>query len=75
MLFDEITSDLDGASEKRLTQLLKELSETVIVLSVSHRMQTVVMSDRIFVLEGGRFIAEGNFRELKQECRVFSELF
>ena len=75
MLFDEITSDLDGASEKRLKQLLKELSETVIVLSVSHRMQTVVMSDRIFVLEGGRFIAEGNFRELKQECRVFSELF
>lgn len=75
MLFDEITSDLDGASEKRLTQLLKKLSETVIVLSVSHRIQTVEMSDRIFVMDGGRFIAEGTFGDLKQECGVFSELF
>lgn len=75
MLFDEITSDLDGVSEKRLTQLLKELSETAIVLSVSHRMQTVVISDKIFVMDGGRFIAEGTFGELKLECGVFSELF
>lgn len=75
MMFDEITSDLDGVSEKKLTNLLKALSRTVIVLSISHRIQTIVESDRIYVLDDGHFIAEGTYKQLKQECGLFSELF
>ncbi len=54
MLFDEITSDLDGNSEKNLVNTLKDLGKNSVVISVSHRVHAVQNSDKIFVLDQGR---------------------
>ncbi|MEO3947777.1 ABC transporter ATP-binding protein [Gorillibacterium sp. CAU 1737] len=75
MLFDEITSDLDGKSEKQLCQIMKELSRDRIVLSISHRMNAIVDSDWIFVLEDGRIVDQGDFHTLSKTNVLFSNLF
>lgn len=75
ILFDEITSDLDGIAEKELTNIMKNLSKTAIVISISHRLQTIAKSDCIFVLDSGTIVESGTFEFLKNESNVFSELF
>lgn len=75
ILFDEITSDLDGISEKILTNIMKKLSKSAIVISISHRLQTITESDCIFVLDSGTIVDSGTFEYLKNHSNVFSELF
>lgn len=75
IMFDEITSDLDGVSENNLTDIMKRLSETAIVISISHRLLTVSKSDYIYVLDSGSIISHGTFEYVKQHCMMFNDLF
>ncbi|MBU5310458.1 ABC transporter ATP-binding protein/permease [Tissierella carlieri] len=75
MLFDEITSDLDGKSEKLLSNIMKDMSKDRIVLSISHRVNAIVNSDCIYVLQDGKIITQGDFNHLYKNCEIFSNLF
>lgn len=75
MLFDEITSDLDGNAELSFVQVMKKLSKERIVLSISHRAQTILESDKIFVINNGQIIESGTYNELIQPDTYFSTLF
>lgn len=75
MLFDEITSDLDGSSEKNLISTLKELGKNSVVISVSHRVHAVQSSDKIFVLDQGRIVDEGNWEYLIENCTLVKTFF
>lgn len=75
MLFDEITSDLDGNSEKSLVNTLKELGKKSVVISVSHRIHAVQSSDKIFVLDQGRIVDEGKWDYLIENCALVKTLF
>ncbi len=42
---------------------------------IAHRLSTVEKCDRVLVLESGRLVEEGGFRELKQkEGGIFAQL-
>ena len=75
MLFDEITSDLDGNSEKNLVNTLKDLGKNSVVISVSHRVHAVQNSDKIFVLDQGRIVDQGNWGYLIENCPLVKSLF
>lgn len=75
MIFDEITSDLDGVSEKKLVKIIKLLSKTSIVISISHRIRTIQLSDCIFVLEDGVLVAQGNSDKLFKTSDEFKKLY
>lgn len=75
MLFDEITSDLDGNSEKNLVNTLKELGKNSVVISVSHRIHAVQSSDKIFVLDKGHIVDEGKWDYLIENCTLMKTLF
>ena len=68
-LFDEITSDLDGFSEGQLVDIMKTLGKDKIVISISHRINAVSSSDKIFFLKSGKIVAEGSFTQLQNECK------
>lgn len=51
LLLDEITANLDSATEEKLIAVLKKASEKRTILSISHRMATILESERIFNLE------------------------
>jgi ATP-binding cassette, subfamily C, bacterial CydD len=64
VILDEITSQLDPASEERIREALARLARDRTVLVVSHRMRLVSSVDRVVVLEGGRIVQTGSPADL-----------
>ncbi len=51
MLLDEITANLDSETEEKIISVLKSASSERTVLSISHRLSSVLTSDRIIKLK------------------------
>ncbi|MBW4685197.1 MAG: ABC transporter ATP-binding protein/permease [Komarekiella atlantica HA4396-MV6] len=64
LILDEATSSLDPETELAINTTLKNLAIGRTVVSVTHRLTSVVNCDRIFVLERGKLIEQGTHKEL-----------
>ena len=67
LLLDEITANLDSLTEEKILSVLKKASEKHTILSVSHRLSTMLSSDRIVILEEGKIRNEGTPERLLRE--------
>ncbi len=72
LFLDEATSWLDANSQARVMQGIESLAATRIV--IAHRLSTIRRADRIYVLQDGLVVQEGNFDELYETEGVFREL-
>ena len=72
LIFDEATSALDEISQAQVVRSLEGLKSTRIV--VAHRLSTVRMVDRIYVMEAGRIVQSGSFAELVAVDGPFKEM-
>lgn len=72
VLFDEATSALDNRTQSVVAASLDALQATRVV--IAHRLSTVVNADRIVVVEGGRLVQSGTYRELMDQDGPFAEL-
>jgi len=64
LLLDEATSALDTQTEQDIQAALRLAGQGRTVLTIAHRLSTVVDADRIVVLEEGRVAEEGTHAEL-----------
>lgn len=67
LLLDEITANLDSLTEEKILSVLEKASEKHTILSVSHRLSTMLSSDRIIILEDGKIRNEGTPERLLRE--------
>lgn len=74
-LLDEVTSDLDGAAEKNVCNLIEDMARNAIVLNVSHKEECLKRSKRIMVMARGMIIAEGTHETLLESCTLYRKLF
>ena len=65
LIFDEATSALDNMTQKAVSESLDAMNVTRIV--VAHRLSTIQNCNRIFVMDGGRIIQEGNYSKLMED--------
>ena len=72
LIFDEATSALDEISQAQVVQSLERLKSTRII--IAHRLSTVRMVDKIYVMEEGRIVQSGNFTELLAVEGPFKEM-
>ena len=72
LLFDEATSALDNRTQAIVTQSLETLGVTRIV--IAHRLSTIRHADRIYVLQGGKIVQQGNFEKLVAVEGLFADL-
>ncbi|MBX3374790.1 MAG: NHLP bacteriocin export ABC transporter permease/ATPase subunit [Phycisphaeraceae bacterium] len=72
VFFDEATSALDNPTQAVVTGSLDRLRATRIV--IAHRLSTIVGADRIYVMERGRVVQCGTYRELAGVPGLFHEL-
>jgi ABC-type multidrug transport system fused ATPase/permease subunit len=64
LILDEPTSALDPQHERHLVETLVTLRGRRSIVLVTHRLESVVPCDRIFVMEAGRIVEEGAHAEL-----------
>ncbi|MGL4727795.1 MAG: ABC transporter transmembrane domain-containing protein, partial [Bosea sp. (in: a-proteobacteria)] len=64
LLLDEATSALDSESERAVQDALEGLMKGRTTLVVAHRLATILSSDRILVMDGGRIVEQGTHAEL-----------
>lgn len=58
MLLDEITANLDSETEEKIISVLKSASSERTVLSISHRLSSILTCDKIIKLENKSVIME-----------------
>ena len=75
LIFDETTANLDGKSEKNVISILKEISRHSIVIFISHKVSSIVQSDRIFLMENGSIVDSGTHEQLSKDNYTYRELF
>jgi ABC-type bacteriocin/lantibiotic exporter with double-glycine peptidase domain len=72
LFLDEATSALDNRSQEIVTESLRKLNATRIV--IAHRLTTIRDADRIIVMDAGRVVQMGTYDELMSQEGVFSML-
>ena len=72
LIFDETTSAIDNITQKKVSDSLKELKCTRIV--IAHRLSTVKKCDRILVWDKGHIAEEGSYENLISQHGIFASL-
>lgn len=54
LLLDEITANLDSITEDKIVSVLQKASEAHTILSITHRLSSMIVSDTVVILENGR---------------------
>ncbi|TDE94942.1 ABC transporter ATP-binding protein [Occultella glacieicola] len=74
LLLDEATAQLDGLTEAALAGAIREVARTGTVVTIAHRLSTVVDADQIVLLDHGRVRAIGRHTELLETDELYREL-
>ena len=75
LILDEPTSSMDAHAEYEVFKKFTRLSEGRTTLLISHRLSTVRMADRIFVMEAGRIVECGTHDALLNQGGKYRNLF
>lgn len=75
VILDEPTAALDPRAEYDLFSSIRSLFVERSVLLISHRFSSVRSADRIYVLEKGKLVEQGNHDKLMAEGGTYAELF
>ena len=75
LILDEGLSALDGETEAEIMQSLKIDSPLRTIILVSHRLVSILNSDKIIVLDSGRVVEQGSHVELVSRGGRYKEIF
>jgi len=64
LVMDEATSALDAESESEIQKTLEEMRGRVTVVVIAHRLNTIQHADKVILLEDGKVMDSGTFKEL-----------
>ncbi|MGW6460533.1 ABC transporter ATP-binding protein [Streptomyces sp. NPDC055078] len=74
LLLDEATAQIDAITEAAITERVRAHADRAAVISIAHRLSTVIHADRIVVMEAGRVRAIGTHQELLRTDSLYREL-
>jgi subfamily B ATP-binding cassette protein MsbA len=75
LILDDVTSALDGETEARVQDALKQVMKGRTTFIIAHRLSSVVDADRIVVLDGGRIVDSGTHEELVNRPGIYRDLY
>ncbi len=74
-ILDEPSSALDPIAEYKMYESLIAATKDKTVIYISHRLSSAVLSDKIYVFEGGTVAENGTHEELMNSGGIYSEMF
>ena len=75
ILLDEATSSLDSETENKIQEAIKLLTKERTSLIIAHRLSTIINSNKIYVLEKGKVVAEGTHQFLLDNSDLYKNFY
>ena len=75
IVLDEPTSAMDPKAEYDVFQKFRQLITNQTGILISHRLSTVKMADRIYVMDKGHIVEHGSHEFLMEKNGVYADLF
>ena len=75
LLLDEVTANLDALTEQSITSALKKKKGQQTLLSIAHKLNTIVDADQIIVMENGKVNSMGSHASLMAEKGLYYDMY
>ena len=75
LVLDEATSSIDTKTELLVQSGIEHLLQGRTSFVIAHRLSTIQRADRIFVIDDGRIVEEGNAQALLQKKGIYYQLY
>ena len=75
LIFDDCLSAVDTETEDHILKHLKEMTQSITSIIISHRISSIKHAEEIIVLEQGSIIEKGTHQELLQKQGVYFEMY
>ena len=74
-IFDEVTSNIDAESENQIMEVINYLAKTKTIILISHRLENVVKSDKIYTIDAGKVVEKGTHKQLLDKEGIYANLY
>ena len=74
LVMDEATSALDNITEKQIIDAIENLKGERTIIMIAHRLTTVMTCDHLSLMEDGKIVKEGTYRELIDSSEKFRDM-
>ena len=75
ILLDEATSSLDAETEDKIQKAISFLTKGRTTIVIAHRLSTILNSDKIYVIDKGDVVGEGNHENLLISSEVYKNFY
>ena len=75
ILLDEATSSLDSDTETKIQEAIKLLTNNKTTLVIAHRLSTIKNSKKIYVIDDGKIVADGNHEHLLRNSEIYKNFY
>ena len=75
ILLDEATSSLDSDTETKIQEAIKLLTNNKTSLVIAHRLSTIKNSKKIYVIDDGKIVADGNHENLLKNSKIYKNFY
>ncbi|MEF8785094.1 MAG: ABC transporter ATP-binding protein [Haloarculaceae archaeon] len=75
LVLDEATSDLDTGIEADVQREIEKMDRDYAIIAIAHRLSTVRSADRIYTLDDGHIIEQGEHDELVDDDGMYAKLY
>lgn len=74
LCFDDSLSAVDSVTDKNIRHNLKNTPQSITTIIISQRVNTLMQSDNILVLAGGKLVQQGDHNKLIKQDGIYSEI-
>lgn len=74
-ILDEASSAMDPISESQINNCILDFCKDKMLILISHRLSTCKDMDKIYVIDDGKIVEQGNHSELMKQGGVYSKMY
>lgn len=75
ILFDEPTASIDIENEEKIKMVLNRISSDHTIITIAHRLNTIISADCIYVFQSGKIVESGKHGDLIHKNGVYRKLY